>query len=104
VRLGEWDINTEIDCVEDGEDDEDDIDTPKTKFCAPAPIDNQVVEPIHYKDYRQAAPNQHFDIALLRLAKKVQSTKFVQPICLPLDSSMWDKDFTDHTFEVAGKK
>lgn len=71
-------------------------------FCNPPPIDNRVVDKIVYPDYRFATKNQHFDIALLRLAKKVEFNEFVKPICLPLEPNLRTKDYTNHKFEVAG--
>ena len=70
--------------------------------CAPAAIDNKVTEKHHYEDYRKQSRDQYFDIALLRLAKTVVFNDYVQPICLPLDQSLWTKDYAEHTFDVAG--
>lgn len=93
VRIGEWNLATEIDC------DSDDPD-----FCAPLPIDINVVQIITHKDYKHASKEQHNDIALVRLAKKVRLNEFVQPICLPLDTAIWNKDFSSYTLETAGEK
>lgn len=91
MRLGEYDIRTEIDCSPDD-----------AEYCNFKPVDNSVVESIVYHDYREKSLNQHFDIALLRLASKVQYNEFIQPICLPLDPSLWTKDYDGHTLEVTG--
>jgi hypothetical protein len=88
VRIGERNLETDIDCSPDDK-----------NFCAPRFIDNKVVEKKVHPNYRY----QHYDIALLRLAKKVVFNKFVAPICLPLDPSLWSIDYTGHTFDVAGQ-
>lgn len=84
-------MDTDIDCSSSDD-----------TFCAPRYIDNKIVETIVYEKYRQATRNQHFDIALLRLAKKVEFNDFVKPICLPLDPELWNKDYEGHSFDVAG--
>lgn len=89
VRIGEWNLATEQDCNEES-------------FCAPPVVNIQIDEIITYKNYRKNDKNQHFDIALLRLADKVEFNYFVKPICLPLDPQIWSKNFTHHSFEVAG--
>lgn len=91
VRLGETNVKTYIDCSEDDDD-----------FCGPPAIDINVVDTKYHENYRRDSRNQHFDIALLRLAEDVVYSNFVNPICLPLDPVLWTKDYTDHTFVVAG--
>ena len=71
-------------------------------ICAPAAIDNRVTQKYYFDDYRKNSRDQLYDIALLRLAKKVVFNDFVQPICLPLDPSLWTKDYAEHSFDVAG--
>lgn len=93
VRIGEWNTETELDCSEDDSD-----------HCAPTPIDNKIEEKIVYSDYRKQSRDQHFDIALLRLENDVEFNEFVKPICLPLDQSLWNKNYSDHHFDVAGWK
>lgn len=91
VRIGEYNLNTEIDC------------NPKNSSdCAPAAWENVIAEQIVYGDYSQSSGNQHFDIALLRLATKITFHKYVQPICLPSDPSLWVKNYGDTFFDVTG--
>lgn len=91
VRVGEWNLQTEIDCHRDDD-----------TFCAPKPLDIDIEEKIFYSDYNFKSKEQHFDIALLRLAQELTFNDFVSAICLPLDTKLWTKNFTGHTFDVAG--
>lgn len=93
MRIGEWDTSTDEDCSPDDQ-----------SFCAPPPVDHFIVQAITHKKYRVNARDQQFDIALLRLAKTVTFNDFVRPVCLPLNPELWDKDYTNHTFDVAGTK
>ena len=77
VRLGEWNLNTEVDC-----DDEYLYD----KFCSDPPIDVKIAEIIPHPQYYSNDKNQFNDIALLRLEREVQYSDFIKPICLPFDS------------------
>lgn len=74
VRLGEWDIDQEIDCDEDEED-----------VCADAPLDVDIEKIIMHEDYDPEDTSSHNDIALIRLTRDVQISAFVSPICLPID-------------------
>lgn len=95
VRLGEWDLNKEIDCYP-GE-------VSTEGECAPKPQDIKVAKTIVHKDYNKRASNARNDIALLLLKTKAVFHNFVQPICLPLDPSLWDTmDYTGHSFEASG--
>ncbi|KAK3909567.1 Serine protease easter [Frankliniella fusca] len=66
VRLGEWDTNTEPDCV--------------AGVCSPKVLDVAVEKRIEHEDFR----NGINDIALLRLSKPVPFSESVRPICLPV--------------------
>ncbi|XP_058056100.1 uncharacterized protein LOC131207501 [Anopheles bellator] len=72
VRLGEYNTNTDVDCVqEEGE-----------QICADPPINVGVETIIPHPQYDE--PSHAHDIALVRLAETVAYTDFVQPVCLPL--------------------
>ncbi|XP_050071964.1 CLIP domain-containing serine protease B9-like [Anopheles maculipalpis] len=72
VRLGEYNTNTDIDCVTEDQE----------QICADPPIDAAVESSIVHPEYEQMA-HAH-DIALVRLARSIVYTDFVQPVCLPL--------------------
>lgn len=91
VRVGVHDLRKDPDC---------DPDDPSE--CNEDAYDNNVVEKFTHPEYKYRSANQHFDIALLRLAKKVVFSDNLTPICLPLDSTLWNKDYTGHSFQVAG--
>lgn len=92
MRLGEWNLATTEDCSINN-----------STYCAPPVIDNPVLQTIVPDGYKRSSRNQFFDIALLRLKNEVNFSDFVRPICLPLDPSLWDKDFSGYTFDVAGQ-
>ena len=73
VRLGEWNTDTSQDCVNvDG-----------FALCNEEPINVAVENFVAHEDYDDSSINRYHDIALVRLARAVQFTDFIQPICLP---------------------
>lgn len=78
VRLGEYDTDTDRDCMPDSE---------TTVVCADDPVTVGVEEQIAHEEYRPQSRDQRYDIALLRLSHDVAFTTFIKPICLPLSSS-----------------
>lgn len=84
VRLGEYDTDTEKDCVPDSED---------TMVCADDPVTIGVEEQIAHEEYRPLSRDQRYDIALLRLSRDVTFTTYIKPICLPSNSSLGNKLF-----------
>ncbi|XP_012285284.1 serine protease easter-like [Orussus abietinus] len=82
VRLGEYNTETEHDCIADGED---------SQVCADDPISVGIEEHIAHEDYVPQSRDQRFDIALLRLTRSVSFTNFIKPICLPSDESLGPK-------------
>lgn len=90
VRLGEWNIEQDIDCLEPGN-------------CADEPKDIPVEEIIKHKFYIKGNPNFYHDIALLRLTEPVEFSYFIKPICLPSISDLKDKtNYTGTIFTTAG--
>lgn len=85
VRLGEWDILSEEDCV-DG-------------TCADKPIDIDVGDSAIHADYD--SKNIHNDIALIKLSRSVNYTDFISPVCLPLSVSDNEPD-SSRNFTVVG--
>lgn len=88
VRLGEWDADKEIDCIDN--------------FCAPSPKDFSIAKHIVHNKYNKASKNAFHDILLLQLGKRVEFSEFIKPICLPLETSVMVKDLAGHSLDAAG--
>lgn len=93
VRLGEWDTATDPDC---------EVDVRGMKDCAPPHLDVPVERTIPHPSYDPGSKNQLNDIALLRLARRIEYTDFVRPICLPLDTNLRTATFDGISMDVAG--
>ncbi|KAK5649790.1 hypothetical protein RI129_000819 [Pyrocoelia pectoralis] len=83
VRLGEWRISTEWDC-------EEHLVNPE---CTDPVVDVQIAETIPHNNYDRRT-GKH-DIALVRLAKSVQFTEYIKPICIPHPTLPEPPDGTD---------
>lgn len=68
-------------------------------MCAPPYIDFGIEQQIIHNDFNQ---NNHNDIALLKLDKIVEYTKFVRPVCLPM-SQTFDTDNLNFVVTGFGK-
>lgn len=92
VRLGEWDIQSDNDCIPimDG------------YQCSDPPIDVKVDRLIVHENYIPNENGQHNDIALLRLKKIVKFSDWINPICLPLANILRNSNFDGVTFDVGG--
>lgn len=76
IRLGEYDINSEIDCIG-------------------ADCNNKVLElgwedVTPHPEYDPSNVNRYHDIALIRLAQDVDYNDFIRPVCLPLPATKQD--------------
>ena len=91
VRLGEWDTTTNPDC------DDSYIDG---SICNDPHVDIDVEDIIVHKDFNPLTTRN--DIALLRLSKNVEYTRFIQPICLPVDNSVRYQNLTGMALDVTG--
>jgi len=69
IRVGEHDLDQDIDCDQSG-------------FCAPAPQDIDVDRVILHPSYSKPEVFQN-DIALVKLARNVTESDYVSSICLP---------------------
>ncbi|KAH8394506.1 hypothetical protein KR215_001932 [Drosophila sulfurigaster] len=73
VRLGEYDISKEIDCVRN--------------VCNRPVIEIGIEEVIVHPQYNADDNNRHNDIALIRLNQQVELNEYIIPVCLPLVST-----------------
>ncbi|XP_070510008.1 melanization protease 1-like [Chironomus tepperi] len=92
VRLGDWDTRTNPDCQT----------FQNEVICNDPYVQINVVKIIVHPEYDSSSPSSPNDIMLLKLENDVKYTKWIQPICLPIDSSFRGMDFTKFTLEVAG--
>ncbi|XP_073949688.1 phenoloxidase-activating enzyme 1-like [Choristoneura fumiferana] len=69
VRLGEYDLQSETDCMNDS--------------CADPPVEVPVDSSHPHSGYSDSNSDKRDDIALVRLAQRVKYSYYVQPICLP---------------------
>ncbi|XP_053691721.1 CLIP domain-containing serine protease B4-like [Sabethes cyaneus] len=90
VRLGEWDIQSDPDCLYDDSD------------CFEPVQDIQVEKEIVHEDFVNTRLQVQNDIALLRLAKEVRTSQTVQPICLPLNEQFSTRQYEDMKMFVTG--
>lgn len=87
VRLGEWDIESEVDC--DG------------NICSDKPIDFDIDIYMRHERYYDLEQT-HNDIALLKLPRPVSYTEFISPVCLPLSEDLQDQLKIGRIFTVIG--
>lgn len=76
VRFGEYDTRTKIDCLPDGDEFESTNCIVKSII---VPVEEQIIHP----EFSTSNRNHHHDIALLRLAREITFTDYIQPVCLP---------------------
>ncbi|XP_030559163.1 serine protease 7 [Drosophila novamexicana] len=70
VRLGEYDLSKEVDCVKG--------------VCNKPVLEVGVEEVIVHPQYDGNSRDRHHDIALIRLNTPVELNEYIQPVCLPL--------------------
>lgn len=93
VRLGEWDTKSNPDCQYFENEEE---------MCNDPYVDVKVSQVIEHPEYKQVGAAQYNDIALLKLERDVQTSLWIKPICLPIEQSLRDLDYTEQSLEVSG--
>ncbi|XP_052867409.1 CLIP domain-containing serine protease B4-like [Anopheles cruzii] len=88
VRLGEWDLGSSTDCEAD--------------FCAPSPIDLDIEQIIVHPAYDSRDAANLNDIALIRFKRNVQYSDVIRPICLPLSTSIRNRNYVGLSSYAAG--
>ncbi|KOC63285.1 Serine protease easter, partial [Habropoda laboriosa] len=84
VRLGEYNTDTDPDCIQD------DIDS---VVCADSTVSVGIEEQMIHESYRPTMTDRRYDIALLRLSRDVSFTNYIKPICLPPSASVGQRLF-----------
>lgn len=87
IRLGEYDIISEQDCIDD-------------KKCADKPIEIEIDNFIIHKDF--IGEEIHNDIAIIKLAKKVIFTEYISPVCIPIADNLRIKADIGMIFTIIG--
>lgn len=93
VRLGEYNTDTDIDCV---------VVSGSKQICAPPAVNIAIEDRIAHEDYLPNDPNQYHDIAVLRLVRDVKFTDYVKAVCLPRKPTLLSKSFINENLTVAG--
>lgn len=88
MRLGVWDITTDVDCAHDD--------------CTDRVHDFTLAEIIPHEDYVPDSSLQINDIALIRLSSSVRFTDWINPICLPIADSTRNIKTDGHSFTIGG--
>lgn len=83
VRLGEFDITNDTDCIQELNGQLD---------CTDPPVDYTIERIIPHPLYNPKNPSKHHDLAILKLNDEVKFSDFIQPICLP--TKEFDKGLT----------
>uniref|UniRef100_A0A1Y1LCA4 Peptidase S1 domain-containing protein n=3 Tax=Photinus pyralis TaxID=7054 RepID=A0A1Y1LCA4_PHOPY len=92
VRLGEYNLELDLDCTS----------TPEYPMCADKHIDIPIAEMVVHEHYRPFDDNQYNDIALLRLARDIPYTDFIKPVCLPIYPNLINEYFVGTNATTAG--
>ncbi|XP_065078766.1 CLIP domain-containing serine protease B15-like [Ochlerotatus camptorhynchus] len=90
VRFSEWDAISKENCTIVNENEE---------ICRQ---EYEVEEIIVHPEYNKTVRNKVHDITLLKLARDVQFSKYVRPICLPFDETIRNLPIDDEDFTVTG--
>lgn len=90
VRLGEWNATSTENCTIVNENEE---------ICRQ---DYEIEDTIVHQEYNATARNKLNDITLLKLATDVEFSKYIKPICLPFDETIWNMPIDDEDFTVTG--
>lgn len=92
VRLGEWDLGSNIDCIGDVSD----------YACADPHVDIAIELIIPHENYIANSKSQYHDIAIIRMERSTDFTDFIKPVCLPRATHIRKLEAANQKFLVAG--
>ncbi|XP_012161203.2 melanization protease 1-like [Ceratitis capitata] len=93
VRLGEWNISSEIDIAE--------LNKNIKAIAAPPIKDIKICRQIIHPKYNESGVYDN-DIALLELERKVDYTPYISPICLPINDEQRMNRYNDVSAYITG--
>lgn len=88
IRLGEWDMSTDPDCLDSD--------------CADSFQTYAIDRIVAHEEYRYASSSQPNDIALIKVSEDVIFTDFIKPLCLPWSNDLRTKNYVGMALDVAG--
>ena len=83
VRLGEYNLSHDPDCIQESIDD---------YICAPTPQDITISRLTVHPDYDGNSVSRHNDIGIVKLSSAAKFSDFVQPICLPTNNDLNEEE------------
>lgn len=86
-RIGEWNLKSEEDCSD-------------PNICADKPVDLDVESYVVHEGYDPK--NIHNDVALIKLARSVNFTEFISPVCLPLTEELQNQAIEGNELTIIG--
>lgn len=88
VRLGEWDLDEEIDCQDE--------------ICSDSVLNVPIKFAIPHELYQPNSHEHAYDIALILLDESIPTTNWIRPICLPIEEHVQNANLDSIPMKVSG--